>query len=319
MNYHRKLTVVALTALAMTNTAAADYPTKPIRLVVPLTAGGAVDIVSRVVAERLAVALGRQIVVDNRPGGDGMIALDMVAKATADGYTLVAVTDFITMLPSLYRKLSFDPQASFSPIILMSTQPRVLAVHPSITAANFKEFVALAKSKPGALSFASGTAAHRLTGELINKMAGVDMLHVPYKGGAQAVVDLVGGQVPVAVLGLSPVLPQARAGKVRMLAVTTGTRSAIAPNIPTLVESGLSGFDVSEWIALLAPAFTPKEIITRLNGEASKILSQPAVRERLATASLEARTGSPKEIELMIRDEQTLWGKLVTERGLKSE
>ena len=293
------------------------YPSRPIRLVVPLVPGGAVDIVSRVVAERLTAALGQQVVVDNRPGGDGMIALDAVAKANADGYTLVAVTDFITILPLLQRKLSFDPQTSFSPIILMSTQPRVLAVHPSVAAANFKEFVALAKAKPGTLSFASGTPAHRLTGELINKQAGIDMIHVPYKGGAQAVVDLVGGQVPAAVLGLSPVLPQSRAGKVRILAVTSGVRSAIVPNVPTLAESGLRGFDVYEWISLLAPAKTPKEIIIRLNGEITKILMQPAVRERLESASLEARTGSAKEVEVLIRDGQAHWGKLIRELGLK--
>lgn len=294
-----------------------SYPSRPIRLVVPVVPGGAVDIVSRVVAERLTAALGQQVVVDNRPGGDGTIALDAVAKASADGYTLVAVTDFITVLPSLNRKLTFDPQTSFSPIILMATQPRVLAVHASVPAANFKEFVALAKAKPGTLSYASGTPAHLLTGELIKKLAGIDMIHVPYKGGAQAVVDLIGGQVPAAVLGLSPVLPQARAGKVRILAVTSGARSAIVPNVPTLAESGLSGFDVYEWIILLAPAKTPKEIITRLNGEVTKILMQPAVRERLEAASLEAKTGSPKEAEILIRDGQARWGKLIRELGLK--
>ena len=296
---------------------AQPYPSRPIRLVVPLVPGGAVDIVSRVLAERLTAALGQQVIVDNRPGGDGTIGLEAVAKAGADGHTLVAVTDFITVLPSVYRKLSFDPQTSFSPIILMATQPRVLAVHPSVPAANFKEFVALAKAKPGTLSYASGTPAHLLTGELIKKLAGIDMIHVPYKGGAQAVVDLIGGQVPAAVVGLSPVRPQARAGKVRILAVTSSVRSAMVPNVPTLAESGLSGFDVYEWIVLLAPAKTPKAIIARLNGEVTKILMQPAVRERLEAASLEARPGSPKEVEVLIRDGQARWEKLIRELDLK--
>ncbi len=311
------ITTVILAAVFLGSAYAQSYPSRPIRLVVPLAPGGAVDIVSRVVAERLNAALGQHVVVDNRPGGDGTIALDAVAKASADGYTLVAVTDFITNLPSLYRNLSFDPQTSFAPIILMATQPRVLAVHPSVPAANFKEFVALAKAKPGTLSYASGTPAHRLTGELIKKLAGIDIIHVPYKGGAQAVVDLVGGHVPAAVLGLSPVLPHARTGKLRILAVTSGARSALVPNVPTLAESGLSGFDVYEWISLLAPAKTPAAIIIRLNGEVSKILMQPAVRERLEAASLEAKAGSPQETEALIRDGQARWGKLIKELGLK--
>ena len=294
-----------------------SYPSRPIRLVVPTVPGGAVDIVARVVGERLTGALGQQVIVDNRPGGDGTIGLDAVAKAGADGHTLAVTSDSITVLPFLYRKLPFDPQASFSPIILTATQPRVLAVHASVPAANVKEFIALAKAKPGTLSYASGSAAHRLTAELLKQMAGIDLIHVPYKGGAQAVVDLMGGQVPAAVVGLSPVLPQARAGKVRILAVTSGARSAFVPNVPTLAESGLSGFDVYEWIILLAPAKTPKEIITRLNAEAARILAQPAVRERLEAASLEAKTSSPKDAEVLIRDGQALWSKLIRELGLK--
>lgn len=313
------LTVAGMALLAPGITYAQAYPSRPIRLVVPAGPGGAVDIVSRVVAERLTAALGRQVVVDNRAGGDGMIGLDAVAKTSADGYSLVAVTDSITVLSSLYRKLAFDPVTSFSPIILMVTQPRVLAIHPAVPAANFREFVMLAKAKPGTLSLAIGTSAHRLTGELMSKQAGIEMIPVPYKGGAPAVVDLVGGQVPVAVVGLSPVLPQARAGKVRILAVTTGARSAIVPNVPTLAESGLSGFDIYEWISLLAPAKTPKEIVTRLNGEVTKILMQPDVRERLKAASLEATTSSPNEVEALIRDGQARWSKLSAELGLKPE
>lgn len=313
------LTVAGMALLASGITYAQAYPSRPIRLVVPAGPGGAIDIVSRVVAERLTAALGRQVVVDNRAGGDGMIGLDAVAKSSADGYSLVAVTDSITVLPSLYRKLAFDPLTSFSPIILMVTQPRVLAIHPAVPAANFKEFVMLTKAKPGTLSFAIGTSAHRLTGELMNKQAGIEMIPVPYKGGAPAVVDLVGGQVPAAVVGLSPVLPQARAGKVRILAVTTGTRSAIVPDVPTLAESGLSGFDIYEWISLLAPAKTPKEIVTRLNGEAAKILMQPDVRDRLKAASLEATTSSPNEVEALIRDGQARWSKLSAELGLIPE
>jgi tripartite-type tricarboxylate transporter receptor subunit TctC len=193
----------------------------------------------------------------------------------------------------------------------------VLAVHAAVPAADFKAFVALAKAKPGTLSYASGSPAHLLTAELMKKLAGIDLIHVPYKGGAQAATDLAGGQVPSAVLGLSPVLPHARAGRVRILAVTSGQRSAIVPDVPTLAESGLSGYDVYEWIVLLAPAKTPKDIITRLNGETTKILMQPAVRERLEVASLEAKPGLPSEVEVLIRDGHARWGKLIKEQGLR--
>jgi tripartite-type tricarboxylate transporter receptor subunit TctC len=298
---------------------AQSYPLRPIRLVVPFAPSGATDVVSRIVANRLGDALGQQIVVENRAGAEGTIAFDAVARAGADGYTLVAATDAITIVPSIYHKLPIDPQTSFTPIILMATQSHVLAVHASVPAANFKEFVALAKAKPGTLSFASpgtGSSQH-LSGALIMKLAGIDLIHVPYKGGGQAIVDLTGGQVPAAVLGSSVVIPQARAGKVRMLAVTSGTRSAALPNIPTLAESGLNGFDVYQWISLLAPAGTPREIITRLNGDATKVLTQPAVRERLEAAGFEAKTGSPKEVEVLIRDGLARWSKLIAELGLK--
>ncbi len=298
-----------------------SYPSRPIRLVVPFAPGGGNDVVSRVVAERLTAALGQQIVVDNRPGAAGTIAYDAVARASGDGYTLVTAAGNIAFLPSLYRKVSFDPQRSFAPIILMSTQPYVLAVHASVPAANFKEFVALAKAKPGMLSFATpgaGTLQH-LSGEFIKKQSVIDIIHVPYKGGGQAIVDLTGGQVPAAVLGASVVIPQARAGKVRLLAVTSGVRSAALPNVPTLAESGLSELDVYQALIMLAPAKTPKEIISRLNGEATKILMQPAVRERLEAAGFEPRTGSPKEVEVLIRDWQTRWSPLIRELGLKPE
>jgi len=315
----RLLRLIAATILAAifpASTHSQSYPSRPIRLVVPVAAGGANDLVARVVAERLTVGLGQQVVVDNRSGGAGTIGLEAVAKAAADGYTLVAFSDSITILPSINRNLSFDPQTSFAPIILMTTQPLVLVVHPSVPAANFKEFVAHAKSKPGTLSLATGGASQHLTSELMKKLAGIDTIHVPYNG-ARAMVDLIGGQVQVAVLGASTVRPQARAGKARILAVTSGSRSAALPDIPTLAESGLSGFDLYQWIGLFAPAGTPTGIVTRLNGEATKVLLQPAVRERLEAVGFEPRTGSPREVEVLIRDGRARWSKLINELGLK--
>lgn len=310
---------VALAAmLGITSNAFAEpYPSRPIRLILPTAPGGAFDFVLRVVAGRLSAAVGQQVIVDNRPGGDQTIGLDLAAKASADGHTLLAVGDSVTVLPSLFRKLSFDPQTSFAPIILMTTQPLVLAVNVAVPASNFKEFVALSKAKPGTLSFGTGGPEQRFAGELIKKLAAIDMVNVPYKGGGPAIMDLIAGQVPAVVMGSSPVIPHARAGKVRILAVTAGTRSAALPDIPTLAESGLSGFDVYQWFALFAPAKTPKDIVARMNTEMAKVLTQPAVRERVESAGLEPKTGSPQEVELLIRDGQARWSKLIKELGLK--
>jgi tripartite-type tricarboxylate transporter receptor subunit TctC len=297
---------------------AQTWPTKPVRLVVPYVPGGATDLVSRTVAERLTGVLGQQVVVDNRPGATGTIAFDSVAKSTADGYTLVTAADSLTLLPSVFKNITFDPRTSFTPIALMSTQPLVLAVHVGTPAATVKEFIALAKAKPGTLTFASsgiGTSQH-LSGELIKKMTGIDLQHIGYKGGGQAIVELSGGQVPAAVLGSSTVIPQVKAGRVRILAVTSKKRSAALPNVPTLAESGLAGFDVYQWTAMLAPAKTPKPIIAKLNADVAGVLKQPAVRERLESAGFEAQAGTPAEVEALIRDGMVQWGKLIKELKL---
>jgi tripartite-type tricarboxylate transporter receptor subunit TctC len=296
-----------------------NWPTKPVRLVVPYVPGGATDLVSRTIAERLTPALGQQVVVDNRPGATGTIAFDAVAKSSPDGYTLITAADTLTLLPSTFPNITFDPRTSFAPIALMSTQPLVLAVHVSVPATSFKEFIAYAKARPGTLTFGSsgtGTSQH-LSGELIKKMTGIDMTHVPYKGGGQAIVDLSGGQVPAAVLGSSTVIPQAKAGRVRILAVTSKKRSAALPDVPTLAELGLSGFDVFQWTAMLAPAKTPKAVIDRLNGELIEILKQPATRARLQSAGFEPQAGSPHEVEILIREGVDRWSKLIKELKLK--
>jgi tripartite-type tricarboxylate transporter receptor subunit TctC len=297
---------------------AQNWPTKPVRLVVPYVPGGATDLVSRTVAERLTGVFGQQVVVDNRPGATGTIAFDGVAKSTPDGYTLITAADSLTLLPSVFKNITFDPRTSFAPIALMSTQPLVLAVHVSTPATTVKEFIALAKAKPGTLSFASsgiGTSQH-LTGELIKKVTGIDMQHVGYKGGGQAIIDLSGGQIPAAVLGSSTVIPQMKAGRVRILAVTSKARSAALPNVPTLAESGVAGIDVYQWTAMLAPAKTPKNLIAKLNADVVGVLQQPAVRERLAVAGFEAQAGSPAEVEALIRDGMAQWSKLIKELKL---
>jgi tripartite-type tricarboxylate transporter receptor subunit TctC len=309
------LAVVGFALAAGAFAQAPNWPTRPVRWVVPYVPGGATDLVSRTVAERLTAALGQQVVVDNRPGATGTIAFDGVAKSNPDGYTLITAADTLPLLPSMFPNITFDPRTSFAPIALMSTQPLVLAVHASIPAQNFKEFIAYAKAKPGTLAFGSsgtGTSQH-LSGELIKKMTGIDMQHVPYKGGGQAIIDLSGGQVPAAVLGSSTVIPQQKTGRVRILAVTSKKRSAALPDVPTLAEMGLAGFDVYQWTAMLAPAKTPKTLISRLHGEVVEILKQPATRGRLETAGFEAQTGSPQDVANLIRDGMERWTKLIKE------
>jgi len=295
---------------------AASWPVRPVRLVVPYVPGGATDLVSRVIAEQLSSRLGQQVVVDNRPGATGTIAFTGVAESAADGYTLITTADSLTLLPSAFKNLKFDPRSSFAPISLMSTQPLVLAVHAATPAKSVREFIALAKAKP--LSFGTsgtGTSQH-LSGELIKKMAGIDMTHIPYKGGGQAIVDLSGGQVPAAVLGSSTVIPQTKTGRVRILAVTSKKRSAALPDVPTLDESGLKGFDVYQWTAMLAPAKTPKALITRLNTEVVGILKQPAANDRLQAAGFEPQSSTPEYVSELIRDGMARWGKLITELNL---
>jgi tripartite-type tricarboxylate transporter receptor subunit TctC len=294
-------------------------PDKPVRLIVAYVPGGAADLISRTMAERLSVALGQQVIADNRPGAGGTIAYDMLAKAAPDGYTLATVGDTATIMPFVYRKLTWDPRTSFTPVSLMTTQPLVLAVHASVPAATVKEFIALARAKPGFYVFgSSGTGnSQHLTGELFKKAAGVQMTHVPYKGGGQAIVDLVGGQIPAAVLGSSPVIPYHRAGKVRILAVTALKRSAAVPEVPTLAESGIAGIDVSQWLSLAAPAKTPPVIVARLNAEIAKILAAPATLDKLQAAGFEATPSTPSQLAAMYRDGMARWGPLVKELKLE--
>ncbi len=314
---HPGALAVAVLAILLTAPAQAQtWPTRPVRLVVPYVPGGATDLVSRIVAEQLIPKLGQQVVVDNRPGATGTIAFTGVAEANPDGYTLITAADSLTLLPSAYRGLKFDPRTNFAPVSLMSTQPLVLAVHSAVPAKSVKDFIALAKTR--SLSFGTsgtGTSQH-LSGELIKNITGIDMVHIPYKGGGQAIVDLSGGQVPAAVLGSSTVIPQAKTGRVRILAVTSKKRSAALPDIPTLDESGLKGFDVYQWTAMLAPAKTPKAIVFRLNKEVTAILKDPAASDRLRNAGFEPQTSSPEEVSKLIGDGMARWGKLIQELKL---
>lgn len=307
--------------IATTQAAAASWPSNPITLVVPFAAGGALDVVSRLVATRLSPALGENVVVDNRAGAGGTIGLSLVSKARPDGSTLVSVSDVVTILPYVYRNLTFDIQTSFTPIAMLTTQPLVLAVNTALPVKTVPEFIALAKARPGALSYATsgiGTQQH-LTGELIKMVAKINMTHVPYKGGGQAIIDLVGGQVPAGLLGSSTVIPQTRAGKVRILAVTSARRSPALPDVPTLAESGLKGFDVSQWLALLGPANLPQPIVERLNAQINVILGSAELQKRLQELGFEAAPTSPQGLQNQIKQGLQRWGKLIKEQHISFE
>jgi tripartite-type tricarboxylate transporter receptor subunit TctC len=316
----RKAKILFFAALVVAHAATAqEFPTKPLRVVVPVPPGGGIDVVARITATPLAAALGQPVIVENRPGARGVIGTESVSKAAPDGYTLLIVSDLLTIMPFVELKLSFDVRASFAPVSLLATQPLVLAVHPSVPAQSVREFIALAKAQPGALSFGTGALGHYLAGEYLKKVAGFDMTHIPYKGGVPAVTDLVGGQIPAALTGQSPMIPFARSGRIRALAVTSKARSQALPNVPTLAEAGVAGIDLFEWIFILAPANTPKEITARMNAELAKVLTAPEVKEKLDGAGFEAAPSTPQQLDAMIREALERWGRLVPELQIKPE
>ncbi len=297
------------------------YPTKPIRLYVGYAAGGSTDVIARLVGQELSQALGQPVVIDNRPGAGATIASDIVAKSAPDGYTIFMGTIANTINTTLYRKLPFDFERDFAPISMVASVPNVLVVNPGVPARNVQEFIALAKAKPGEINFASsgsGSSIH-LTGELFNLVARVQLVHVPYKGSAPAVADLIGGQVQSMFDNLSSSLPYIQAGKLRALAVTGATRSPAAPDIPTMAEAGVPDCEVMSWFALLAPAKTPDEIVARLNAETVKILARPDVKQRLAALGADAASSTPEALAAFIKSETAKWAKVVKASGASVE
>jgi tripartite-type tricarboxylate transporter receptor subunit TctC len=301
---------------------AQGYPTHSIRLIVPFPPGGATDIIARAVAQRWTETLGQSVVVENRPGAGGNIGSDVVAKATPDGYTLLMGTVGTHAInASLYTNMPYDHVKDFAPVILVAGVPNVMEVNPSVPAKTVQEFIAYAKANPGKLNFASsgsGTSIH-LSGELFKVMTGVQMTHVPYKGSAPALTDLMGGQVQVMFDNLPPSLPHIKAGKLRPLAVTSATRAPALPDVPTVAESGVPGFEASSWFGVLAPAGTPRPIIDRLNGEVAKWLATPEAKERMLALGANAIGGSPEDFAAHIRAETAKWAKVVKESGAKAE
>ncbi|HVO90653.1 MAG TPA: tripartite tricarboxylate transporter substrate binding protein [Casimicrobiaceae bacterium] len=309
------LLLAAPLALAQTN-----YPTKPIRLVVPFPAAGTTDILARAAAQRLSEAFGQQVVVDNRPGAGGNIGTELVAKAAPDGYTLLMGTVGTHAInQSLYSKLPFDPVKDFQPVILVAGVPNVLEVNPALPVNSVQDLIAYAKANPGKLNFASsgnGTSIH-LSGELFKTMTGVTMTHVPYKGSAPALTDLVGGQVQLMFDNLPSSLAFIKAGKLRAIAVTSTARASALPDVPTIAESGVPGFDASSWFGILAPAGTPHDVVVKINAEVAKWLATPEAKEKLASQGAIAFGGSPEDFAKHIATESAKWAKVVKESGAK--
>ena len=299
---------------------AQNYPNKSIRIIVPQSAGGSTDLVARPLAQRLGDALGQSVVVDNRPGAGSVIGTDLVAKAAPDGYTLLAVAASVTMSPSLY-KLPFDPLRDLAPISQLSSLPNILVVHPSLPVTSVKELVAFVRQRPGQLNFGSSgmaTGTH-LSMELLMYMTGVRMVHVPYKGGAPGVSALLAGETQVNFATISTALPHVKSGRLRALAVSTAQRATAAPEVPTIAEAGIKGYDYSSWIGLLAPARTPSAVVSRLNAESVKAIRTPEVRAILAVEGSEPVGNSPDEFSAIMQTEVARWMKVVKAAGIKGD
>ena len=313
-----KLSLVAL--LLASGVAHAQWPTKPVRFIVPFPAGGSTDIVARVLSEKLGQGLGQAFVIDNRGGAGGTTGSDVAAKAAPDGYTLLIGTSSTHAIAgSLYGKLPYDAVRDFAPVSMIGTATIMLVAHPSVPAKSVRDLVALAKAQPTLLTFASsgnGGVSH-LTGEYFKAQAGIQMQHIPYKGDTPMIADLVGGRVSVAFGTAVAFLPHVQSGKLNALAVTNAKPSPVAPGLPTVAEAGYPGFEALQWFGLLMPAGVPPEIVARLNGEVAKVLRMPDVSERFKALGIEIASGTPAEFAAFMRAETAKWGRIVRESGAK--
>jgi tripartite-type tricarboxylate transporter receptor subunit TctC len=313
--------ILFLVACAFAGLALAQpYPTKPLRMIVPFPPGGVTDVMSRAVAARLSAEIGKPVVVENRAGASGIIGADAAAKAPADGYTLLMGNiSTLAVNAATFTKLPYDPVASFAPISMVAIQPLLVAVHPSMPVQSLPELVSMAKSKPGQLSYGTAGSSIHLAVEFFSTIAGIRMNHVPYKGSAPAITDLIGGQLQVLFDPFSTLYPQVRAGKARGLAVTTEHRSSVAPELPTVSELGFKGFDVSSWQGLVVPAATPRDVVDRLHRETVKVLASTEIKEQFAKHGAEAAPTSPEKFGEYIRGEIVRWQKVARDAGVKPE
>ena len=322
----RKIVILCagmLLTLAATAAQAQAYPARPIRFVVPYAPGGPLDLIARAIGQKLTEATGQAVVVDNKPGAGGNIGADIVAKAAPDGYTIVmgaVATHAIN--PTLYPKIPYDPVKDFTPVAMVAVVPNVLVVNPALPVKSVKELIDFAKAKPSSLNFASGSTGStgHLAGELFNALAGVQMVHIPYKGGAPAMADLLAGQVQLMFDNLANALPQVKAGKLRALAVTTAQRSAFAPDLPTLAEAGVPGFDLTTWFGIFLPGNAPRDIVLRLDTEINKALNAPDMKDRLEKMGAEPpANNTPERFAAFIKVEFDKYARVIKASGAKVE
>ena len=316
-----KLLIATASLLAVASALAQPYPTKPIRLIAPFAAGGGADYVARVAGQKIGAAFGQPVVIDNRGGAGGAIGTELAARSPADGYTLLLGSQGpFAILPVISARLAYDPLKDFAPVTVMCSFPFVLVVNPSLPVKSVQELIALAKAKPGQLNFGSpgnGATTHLAT-ELLKVLAKIDVVHVPYKGVAPAVADVLGGQLQFMSGDLSTLMPQVRAGKLRALAVTGAQRSQLVPELPTVAESGVPGYEASGWFGVIAPAATPRDVVVRLSAALNKGLSEADARERLAALGGEVVPNTPAEFTARIREDLAKWRKLAALIGLKA-
>jgi tripartite-type tricarboxylate transporter receptor subunit TctC len=300
---------------------AAQFPKTTIRVIVPFPPGGFNDTLGRILAQEFQKTWGQPAIVENKPGAGGAIGADLVAKSPGDGYTLLIVAFPFALLNSLQTKLGLDATRDFAAIIYCALTPNILVVHPSVPASSVPELLAVAKAKPGTLNYAStGTgSSNHLSMELFKSMTGADIVHVPYKGSAPAVTDLLAGQVGILFDNTPNVLPHIQAGRLRPLGVTTATRSSFTPDLPTISEAGVPGYEVTAWFGLVAPAATPRDVVAKLNGEANRILTLPETKDRFLKAGVEATGGTPEDFARHIRGEVSKWSKVVRAAGIKAD
>jgi tripartite-type tricarboxylate transporter receptor subunit TctC len=311
---------VAFVAFASAEAGAQPYPSKPITIVVPFAAGSGTDSIARIIGQYLQTALNQSVVIENRVGASGVLAATYVARAAPDGYTLLMATNSThSANPHLFKSLGYDPVKDFAPVARAGSYVFMLVVNPDVPAKTLPELVAYAKANPGKLTYASGNTTGIVAGETLKSKAGIDILHIPYKSTPPAINDVLGGRVSMMFIDLAPGLQHVRAGTMRPLAVTTKERSALLPDLPSLSEAGIPGYDVTSYAALFAPAGTPKEIVDRLNAEVQKIIANPEAKERIAVTGFDAFSGPPETLASFVQTELVNWGKLIKDAGIEAQ
>ncbi|MBI3375937.1 MAG: tripartite tricarboxylate transporter substrate binding protein [Betaproteobacteria bacterium] len=314
-----RITLIAVALLLSSAVQAQSWPAKPVRWIVPYPPGGSTDIAARVVADRVGQALGQSVVVENRSGASGNIGFEAAAKSAPDGYTILVAPDSLASNPHLY-KIGWDPFRDFLPVIQLARQPVVLAVHPSLGVGSVAELVALAKKNPGQGFATSGAGSQQhMAAEWFAQIAKIELTHIPYKGGGQAITDLVGGQVKIGSLGSSPLIPHYKAGKLKLIAQTTKTRAPSLPEVPTYEEAGIKGLVIEQWLGILVPAGTAAPIVARLNAEIAKALAEPAVQERYAQSALEPVGGTAESFAKLLREDYDKYARLIRDLKIKVE